>query len=53
MARELVKVNIRLSAEKLEKLKAKAAKIGCSYNFLVRRAIDAYLADKRSEKADE
>lgn len=52
---DLVKVNVRLSAEKLERLKDRAAKLGCSYNYLIRRAIDAYLAAKeeRSGKKAE
>ena len=49
------KVNIRLSSQHLEFLKAKAARLGCSYNFLIRKAVERYIAaaeTKQEEKKD-
>lgn len=49
------KVNIRLSSQHLEFLKAKAARLGCSYNFLIRKAVERYIAaaeTKPEEKKD-
>ena len=48
---ELKKINIRIRADRLEELKKKADKRGCSYNYLIRRAIEQYL--KKAEEDAE
>lgn len=52
MAADYVKINVRVSAQKLERLKAAADRIGCSYNYLIRRAIDKYLKELGDEKGN-
>jgi hypothetical protein len=53
MAADFVKINVRVSAQKLDRLKAQADRIGCSYNYLIRRAIDKYLKEFGKLAADE
>lgn len=48
------KVNIRILQTQLDFLKAKAARLGCPYNFLIRQAIERYIdAAKGKGKAEE
>lgn len=53
MAADYVKINVRVSSQKLERLKAQADRIGCSYNFLIRRAIDKYLKELGEESGND
>lgn len=53
MAADYVKINVRVSAQKLERLKVQADRIGCSYNYLIRRAIDRYLKELGEEKGND
>lgn len=46
------KVNIRILQVQLDFLKAKAARMGCPYNFLIRQAIERYI-DAAKAKAEE
>ena len=46
------KVNIRILQTQLDFLKAKAARLGCPYNFLIRQAIERYI-DAAKAKAEE
>lgn len=49
MTAKYIKVNVRVTVEKLEQLKAQADRIGCSYNYLIRRAIDKMLSESKKE----
>lgn len=43
MGQQLVKINLRLRVDQLEKLKKRASSLGVSYNWLIRRAVEKYL----------
>lgn len=53
MAADFVKINVRVSAQKLDRLKAQADRIGGSYNYLIRRAIDKYLKELGEESGND